>query len=179
VTLAWAPQLPILTDRLELRAHRETDLDDLLSFHSDPEVVRYIPWPVRTRDQVVEALAVKLERTVAQNSGDWIVLAMQLRETGQVIGEALLKREADDEAELGYALARPFHGKGLATEAATAMLALAFDSFGVHRVIAKFDSRNTASQLLLERLGFRFVRDHRAEFKGELALGFEYALERQ
>jgi RimJ/RimL family protein N-acetyltransferase len=179
MTEAWAPALPIVTDRLVLRAHRETDLDDLLLFHSDPEVVRYIPWPVRTREQVVEALANKLERTVARKPQDWIVLAMQLRETGAVIGEVLLKRESDAEAELGYALARPFHGMGLATEASTAMLRLAFDSFGVHRVIAKFDSRNTASQALLERLGFRFVRDHRAEFKGELALGFEYALEHQ
>ena len=32
-----------------LRAHRMDDLDDLARFHGDPEVVRYVPWPVRDR----------------------------------------------------------------------------------------------------------------------------------
>jgi RimJ/RimL family protein N-acetyltransferase len=176
--LPWRPRLPLLTERLELRAHNTEDVDDLLVFHSDPEVVRFIPWPVRSREQVAESLAVKITRTAVEQPGEWIVLAMQLRATGQVIGEVLLKYESDEVAELGYAVARQFHGLGLASEAASAMLALAFDEFGVNRIVAKFDSRNSASQALLERLGFRFVRDHHAEFKGELALGFEYELVR-
>jgi RimJ/RimL family protein N-acetyltransferase len=178
VPLPWTPSLPIPTERLELRAHTAADVDDLLVFHSDPEVVRFIPWPVRSRQQVVESLAVKITRTAVEKPGEWIVLAMQLRSTGQVIGEVLLKYESDEVAELGYAVARQFHGLGLASEAASAMVSLAFDEFGVHRIVAKFDSRNSASQALLERLGFRFVCDHRAEFKGELALGFEYELVR-
>ena len=42
-------RLPIETERLVLRAHRTSDLDDLLAFHGDPEVVRFVPWPVRDR----------------------------------------------------------------------------------------------------------------------------------
>lgn len=34
----WAPDYPIRTSRLLLRPHLESDLDDLVPFHSDPEV---------------------------------------------------------------------------------------------------------------------------------------------
>jgi RimJ/RimL family protein N-acetyltransferase len=176
VTLPWLPVLPILTERLELRAHTAGDLDDLLLFHSDPDVVRYIPWPVRTHEQVVEALDVKLSRFRAVAPGDVIVLAIVLRATGRVIGEVLLKCSTDDEAELGYALATEFHGRGIATEAAAAMTALGFDEFGVRRIVAVLDARNPASRRLLEKLGFALVREYEEEFKGELSPALEFEL---
>ncbi len=40
------------TARLRLRALELADEDDLLAYQSDPEIVRYIPWPVRTRELV-------------------------------------------------------------------------------------------------------------------------------
>lgn len=33
-----------------------SDVDDLYEYQSDPEIVRYIPWPERSREQVIEAL---------------------------------------------------------------------------------------------------------------------------
>ncbi len=58
------PSYPIRTERLDLRPHRMEDLDDLLAFHSDPDVVRYVPWPVRDREQTRTALKAKLTRTL-------------------------------------------------------------------------------------------------------------------
>jgi len=49
----WVVEHPIETERLRLRPHRMSDVDDLLRFHSDPEVVRYLPWPVRDRAAVL------------------------------------------------------------------------------------------------------------------------------
>ena len=46
-------------------------------------------------------------------------------------------------------------GHGYATEAAEAMLALAFDTYGLHRVTGRLEPRNTASARVLERLGMR------------------------
>ena len=51
------PPLPVETERLLLRPHRLEDLDDLVRFHSDPEVVRHVPWPVRDRAATDEAVA--------------------------------------------------------------------------------------------------------------------------
>ncbi|WP_066039869.1 GNAT family N-acetyltransferase [Herbiconiux solani] len=180
VNLPWAPEYPVATERLDLRPHRLGDLDDLLRFHGDPEVVRYIPWPVRTREQTVTALEARTRQGSVFEPGQWLVLAMVERETGRVIGEILLKYddETDARAELGYAMARDREGHGFATEAARAMLELAFDRFGLNRVIARLDTRNDASARLLERLGMRREAHHlRASwFKGEWTDDFVYAI---
>ena len=55
------------------------------------------------------------------------------------------------------------------TEAASAVLALAFGTIGLHRVIAVLDPRNTASVALCRRLGMREEAFHVEDmwFKGE------------
>jgi RimJ/RimL family protein N-acetyltransferase len=167
VNLPWQPDVPVLTERLALRPHRLDDLDDLMRYHSDPEVVRYIPWPVRTREQTAAALQSRTRQGVVTEEGQWLVLAIALRDDvgltdgGRVIGEVLLKfdSERDARGELGYAIARDAEGHGYATEAARAVLDLAFTRFGLHRVVARLDARNRASAALLERLGMRRAAD--------------------
>ena len=183
IQLPWEPALPIVTERLILRVHEHGDLDDLLEFHSDPAVVIYLPWPVRTRAQVAEALAPKLRAGRVDAEGEWLVLAMELRSTGTVIGEVLVKclSVERNEAELGYAMHADYHGQGLAFEAASALVQLAVGELsagglGVERLVAELDARNAASSRLLERLGFTLFRSYESEFKGELAPGLEYEL---
>lgn len=161
----WAPTLPIVTERLALRVHRETDLDDLLAYHGDPDTTRYLPWPVRTRQQTAEALVPKLAQGVATLEGEWLVLAIEERASGIVIGEVLLKRGPDATCELGYVIRRDRHGLGLASEAVAAMLALAFDEYGQTAVDAEIQRGNTASVRLVERFGF--VRDESLDYVKE------------
>ena len=170
--MPWAPALPILTERLLLREHLPTDVDDMLEFHSDPDVVRYVPWPVSTREQVLEALEKRLHAGRVSKPGDWLIFAIVLE--GKVIGEVLLKCRTVDEGELGYALHRGYQGQGLAFEAADAMLRLGVEQFGLRRVTAELDSRNTASARLLVRLGFTLHRSFEEEFKGERTTALEY-----
>lgn len=153
-------ELPIETERLVLRAHRREDLDDLVRFHSDPEVVRYVPWPVRDRAATAETLEAKLGQTSLDVHGQWLVLAVELRATGTVIGEVLLKWASDRQGELGFAFGRDHHGQGYAAEAATALLRLGFDDLGFHRISAVVVEGNAASVRLLERLGFRQEARH-------------------
>jgi RimJ/RimL family protein N-acetyltransferase len=171
VRIPWAPNYPVLTDRLALRPHRMGDLDDLLVYHGDPEVVRYIPWPVRTPEETRQALESRTRQGTVFEPGQWLVLAMEVRETGRVIGEVLLKYDSETDAlgELGYAMAADVAGRGYATEAARAVLELAFDRFGLHRVVARLDARNEASARLLRRLGMRQEAFHLSAsfFKGE------------
>jgi RimJ/RimL family protein N-acetyltransferase len=150
----WVPELPIRTERLVLRQHQPDDLDDLVVFHSDPQSTRYIPWPVRTREQTAEALAKKYAQIVARADGDWIVLAIEEAETGTVIGEALLKREGDGRAEVGYIIRRDREGKGLASEAVRAMLTLGFETFDRTSIDAMIVRGNRASVALVMRFGF-------------------------
>lgn len=166
----WAPTYPIVTERLRLRPHRPGDLDDLLVYHSDPEVTRYIPWPVRTVEQTREALAVRLHQGTVHAPGEWLVLAIEEADSGTVIGEVLLKRSDDRKrnGEVGYAIRRDRQGNGLASEAVRAMLRLGFGEFGLERITASVEAPNAASRRLLERFGF--VRDTSLD-QGEL-LGY-------
>ena len=174
------PEYPIRTQRLELRPHRREDLDDLVAFHSRPEVVRYVPWPVRDREQTAAALEKKLSQDALTAPGQWLVLAIVLRESGTVIGEVLLKWESDTDrqGELGFALHSDHHGRGLAAEAANAVLRLGFDDLGLHRIAAVCIVENTDSARLLERLGMRREAHlrHSAFFKGGWVDQYVYAM---
>ena len=174
------PNYPLRTSRLNLRPHRDDDLDDLLRFHGDPEVVRYIPWPVRDRAATQAALQAKTAQGSLTAPGQWLVLAIELAETGRVIGEVLLKWSSDEhrQGELGFALGRDSQGQGLAAEAALEVLRLGFEELGLHRICAVCIEENTASARLLERLGF--TREARlvdnVHFKGRWATQLVYAL---
>ena len=80
--------------------------------------------------------------------------------------------------EIGYAFDPAFGGRGLATEAAAAMLRLGFEDLGLHRVIARLDARNLPSARLCERLGMRLeARLVRNEwFKGEWSDELDFAM---
>jgi RimJ/RimL family protein N-acetyltransferase len=149
----WSLSGQLQSERLVLRAHRASDLDDLTQFHSDPEVTRYIPWPTRDRPATEAALAVKLTQVTAA-PGEWLVLAIALRDEGRVIGEVLLKRGIQDEAEIGYVLARDHQGHGYASEAVSALITEARLTLGIENFSAEVDRRNEASLRLLQRQGF-------------------------
>ncbi|MDO3700220.1 GNAT family N-acetyltransferase [Micromonospora sp. C28SCA-DRY-2] len=174
------PDYPILTPRLALRPHRTDDLDDLLEFHGDPEVVRFLPWPLRDRAATNAALTAKLDQATLTEPGQWLVLAVELRETKTVIGEILLKWASAEhrQGELGFVLARAHQGKGYAAEAAAAMLRLGFEDLGLHRITAVCVEGNISSARLLRRLGFsqeaRLVDD--IWFKGGWATRLLFAL---
>ena len=57
--------------------------------------------------------------------------------------------------ELAFMLARPWQGRGLATEAAAAVMADAWHRFSLPRIHAVVDTPNHASRRVLERIGMR------------------------
>ncbi len=59
-------------------------------------------------------------------------------------------------AELGYWIGRPYWGQGFATEAAKAVVAFGFHDLGLHRVQARYMTRNPASGRVMHKLGMRF-----------------------
>lgn len=170
----------ITTERLLLRPHRESDLEDLLAFHGDPEVVRHVPWPVRDREQTRTALAAKLEQDRLRACGDWLALAVEWRERRLVVGEVLLKWASDvsRQGELGFVLRRDVQGLGLAREAAEGMLRFGFEALDLHRIYAICIAANERSAALLSRLGMRQEAHfrHSVRFKGRFEDQLLFAL---
>jgi RimJ/RimL family protein N-acetyltransferase len=152
-----APHYPISTERLLLRPYEPGDVDAVHAYQSLPERVRYVPYQARTRDEVAERVASAQASTAINAEGDVLLLVMVLRETGEVVGDVVLfyRSEQHKTGEIGYILHPDHGGRGYATEAAQALLALGFDGLGLHRIIARVDARNAASIAVLRRLGMR------------------------
>jgi RimJ/RimL family protein N-acetyltransferase len=149
--------LPIETERLLLRPFEGGDLDDLARLHGDADLVRWIPWGPRSREEAAAVLERKMSKTSIDEEGDGLGLVGILREDGSFLGEFTLSLLSAEHscAELGFMMFPGHHGRGYATEAGRAILAAAFDGYGLHRVIGRVEPRNTASCRVLERLGMR------------------------
>ena len=145
----------LFTPRLKLRWMIAPDAEAHYAVFSDPEVARYWssgPWT--DMDQAHEHIAAT---QAAYADGSGMRLGIELRETGELIGNASLHRFVDTSrrCELGYALARAHWGCGYVSEALRALLDFGFAALDLNRVEADIDPRNTASARVLEKLGFR------------------------
>jgi RimJ/RimL family protein N-acetyltransferase len=174
-----APDYPVLTDRLTLRPlHPASDVDAVHAYQSRADVCRYIPYEPRSRAEVAERL--RTARSTLTEEGQALFLAVVLRSADELIGDVMLAwRSAEHRGgEIGYVLNPAYQGHGYATEACRAMLALAFDGLGLHRVIARVDARNDASVSVLRRLGMR-QEAHLVQnewFKGEWTDELDFAM---
>lgn len=165
---------PLRTERLALRLMVDDDLDDVHAWMSDETVTRYQLYEVRSREQVQEHLDKVKDARRLENSDDFVELAITLPgdavDRDRVIGCIYFQLTSveNETAEIGWALTAGYHGKGYAFEAAHAMLEVAFDVMGLHRVTAELDPRNAASVALCTRLGMRHEAHHVEDlmFKG-------------
>jgi RimJ/RimL family protein N-acetyltransferase len=153
--VAPAPRLPILTERLCLRLPTLADVGALARAGNAPEVARgtYVPYPFTP----VQARQIVLRRRREARAGRSLGLVVAKREGDRPIGMVGLGAidRHDRNAEPYYWLAPSEWGHGLASEAATAMLEMAFGPLGLHRVTAHVHVFNDRSYRLLRRLGFR------------------------
>ena len=177
--LAPSTDIPAIhTERLRLRAHRLDDLDALLSYYSNPEVARYIPWEPWTRAEAQEHLQKRVQRTGIDGPGS--VLGYVVEHEDRVIGDVVLWPTDDTLArgEMGWAFHPDASGHGYATEAVRALIGVAFGTYGMRRVVAQIDARNTASARLCHRVGMKqeahLREDHWA--KGEWTDNVIYGL---
>lgn len=176
------PDYPIETERLLLRPlDPATDIDALHAYQSREEVCRYIPYPPLTRAQVAGRLAdPKRTSPTIEEPGQFVNLAVVVRETGTVIGDVILIYTSAEHrtAEIGYAFNPDHYGHGYATESGRALLRLAFEDMDLHRVVGRIDVRNVASAAVLRRLGMRqeAVLVENEWFKGEWSTEVDFAI---
>lgn len=120
------------TNRITLRPWQESDAETLFKYASDPEVGPRAGWPVHK--SLEESLDVI--RNIFTNDHTW---AIELNETGEAIGcigyypsgESNIGIGEDD-AEIGYWVAKPYWNKGICTEALRLMIDYCFNVKGFH-----------------------------------------------
>ena len=146
------------TERLRLRRLTVDDAEFILRLLNEPSFLRFIgDRGVRTLD---DARAYVLNGPVAsyEQFGFGLYLTT-LKESGTPIGMCgLLKRDALDDVDIGFAFVPEFWSKGFAIEAATAVMEHARRDFGLQRIVAVTNPDNVGSIRLLEKLGLVFER---------------------
>ena len=105
------------TERILLRPWQDSDAEVLFRYASDPDVGPRAGWP--PHKSVEESL--EIIRTVFNTEGMWAVIWKETDEpigcVGYLPASASNLKIAEDQAEVGYWIARPFWGKGICTEA--------------------------------------------------------------
>jgi RimJ/RimL family protein N-acetyltransferase len=151
------PRFPLKTRRLLLRPFRPGDFEAIYAIDRRADVMRYLYWEPRTRDEAHAALDRRLAMTGIDDRSDALRLAVLLAGTDTLIGDFSLglRNREHHQGEIGFMFHPDHHGQGYATEAGRTVLELGFGSFGLHRIAGSCDARNVASARLMERLGMR------------------------
>ena len=159
------------TARLRIRRFQPDDAPVIHAYRTDPEIARYQSWdPARFSLATARSFVREMAHATPGSAGDWFQFAIELRSTGELIGDVALGADTQGPgtAELGFSLARHQHGHGYATEAVRAVVGYAEGTLRATRIVAIADARNQPSIGVLERAGFARTRVEEAPFKGEL-----------
>ena len=173
---------PLHSRRLILRHFTDADLQPFLGYRNDPEVARYQSWDGCSMGEATAFI--RIQKSMQWGiPGQWLQIAIALRETNLLIGDCALQVQENDvrQATIGVTLARSHQGFGFAREALSSLLDYVFFELGLHRVSANTDPQNRPAWTLFERLGLR-REAHLSQslwFKGRWADEYLYAVLRQ
>ena len=149
-------QSGIRTERSLLRPFAAADAEDLLVLFRDEAVRRYLlDGAMVDRAWVDQEIRDSAVRFSEGSAGLW---AIRLQGTEAIIGFVGFRPFFDPpELQLLYGLLPAYWGRGLATEAARAVIQFGFDVAGFDRVVAATDTPNQASVRVMEALGMDLV----------------------
>lgn len=149
----------IETARLLLRPMRADDAGDLLGIFGDPTVMASFGVAPFDRAQMDAWVRRNLDHQERHGYG---LFAVILNESGLLVGDCGLEHtevEGRPETELGYDFRGEHWGRGLATEAATAVSDFAFATLDLRRLVSLIRQGNHASRRVAEKVGMRLDRE--------------------
>ncbi|BAN46592.1 GNAT family N-acetyltransferase [Metapseudomonas resinovorans] len=156
--------IELITPRLHLRAWRDEDLPAFAALNADPEVMRHFPACLSRAES--DALAGRIRGHFLQHGfGQWVV---EHRDTGDFVGVIGLQHVGFDASftpavEIGWRFMLGYWRQGLASEAARASLAFAFEPLQLTEVVAFTVPANLRSQAVMARIGMQ--RDPDGDFE--------------
>ena len=169
----------IRTERLLMRRWRDEDRAPFAAMNGDPTVMRYYPRTMTPEES--DAFVDRIEAAFDEHGyGLWAV-ELDGEFTGYVgLGWHVFEEGGPEELEVGWRLAERFWGKGIATEAGLAALAVGLDREPT--VVSVTAEVNEPSQRVMQRIGMRLHSrfEHiRVELGSPLRPHVRYAANRQ
>ena len=148
------------TEHLLVRELEAEDADQLYANHAEEKVKKWFPNECYA-DLSEAAGAIEFFRDCVDAERLPFVLAVQLKETGELIGDTGVSEvEGEPDAvEIGYQICDRYSGRGLATEVLKAMTEFSFDKFDASVSYGRVVHGNGASARVLEKGGYTFLRE--------------------
>lgn len=170
---------PLETERCQLSPYDPArDLEEHWSIYDSPEMWRYLGWSGRPDRAELTRLFEERPRFWEAHTPGSGAFPIRMKADQAFAGIVLLKAlpysggEFSEHIEIGWHLARPFWGQGLATEAAAAIRDYGFETLELPRILAIADPDNTPSLRVMERIGMRYL-EHTDRFYDELGVLYE------
>ena len=154
------------TERLLFRSHEPADLDIYCQMEADPDVRRWVGGAPRSRDVAERKFRGMSSRDPLSRLGLWATIYKpEQRYIGYcgVYPHFTPSGPVAGEGSLGYTLAKPYWGQGLATEAARAFVNFGFEELHLARIVSTVEVGNEASVRILKKLGFALVETESGE----------------
>lgn len=172
-----------------LLPHAEILIDDQLSLRQVrlDEANRFFDIINNDREYLAKWLPFPAFTNTAQDSADFIASTAQKRIDGseygfgiilndELVGHTSLMHINDDQdPEIGYWIASGASGKGIVTQTTNALTNYGFNELGLKKIIIKADPKNTGSNRIAEKLGYRMDR---TEHDDRIGLSNVWVLER-
>lgn len=148
------------TKRLKIRNFRMEDAFQLYRNHQDAEVKQWIPNESYENLEEAESVVVFFIHCVERKRLPY-VLAVELKETGQLIGDTGVNEVEGKpgEVEIGYTICHEFSGRGYASELLSSMCQFVGSQLGYRTLYGRVMKGNDASIRVLKKNGFTFDRE--------------------
>lgn len=149
--------MEIKTSRFLLRPLGMKYLESTHEYSSDREATKYMVYlPNDTVEETIDFLkCVDIEWSKDKPEFYEFAILFHEKHIGAI---SLYLDESRTTGELGWIIHRDYWKRGIATEAAKALLTYSEDVLGVHHFIAHCDSENVASYRVMEKLGMMRVQ---------------------
>ncbi len=148
------------TEHLVVRRFTMEDAEQLYENHRDEEVRKW--FPNECYADVEEAReAIRFYADCVDHGHLPFVLGAELKATGELIGDTGISEVEGrpDETEIGYCIGKKYRGRGYAAELLGAISGFAAARFGIGTIWGRVVKGNEASAKVLEKNGYRFVRE--------------------
>ena len=144
------------TKRLILRPWKDSDVESLYKYASNPDVGPIAGWPAHksieeSRDIIKNVLNGRECYAICMKPDNEAIGCIELK-----LNSSTYLTERDDECELGYWLGKPFWGNGFMPEAATELLRHGFEDLGMSKIWCGYYDGNDKSKRVQEKLGFKY-----------------------
>jgi len=169
----------IETERLMLRKFRTEDAE-VASYNSQRPIVAHFMSDMILPDEESACEFINYINDRFNFEEPFLVFAIELLETSVCLGLIGIapKKELNNEIEIVFSIADEYQSKGYATEAGKAIISMAFENCILDYLIAIVKPDNTASQKVINKLGYKEIDQRTLDYDGIPTLFMYYRLNR-